>query len=404
MGSHAVIVIGAGISGLSFALEARRAGHDVLVLDAGPTPGGCLSTARSDAGFWLELGAHTLYNSYATLIDHFEHLGLMSELQARGKPCLRFLDGDAVAPGSNLGALLARMSKWQLLASLPKMIGASQEGRTVAEYYGRIVGRENFERVLGPMLSAVPSQRADDFPADMLFKKRARRKDVLRSFTLKGGLARVAEAVAATPGIEVRSGAAATRVRRMGSGFEVSFAEGRKTNAALLALATPPSVSAQLLQDAAPELAAAIAPLKEAALHTTGVVVRAEKVAHIPYSTFLIPTGDVFHSIVTRDVVADESFRGFSFHFKPGVSPEERRARISAVLRIDAGELELVAERAAVLPSPVLGHRDVIAKVDAQLAEQRGLAITGNWFGGLAIEDCVLRSRAEWKRLSGASA
>ena len=37
------------------------------------------------------------------------------------------------------------------------------------------------------MLSAVPSQSADEFPADMLFKKRSRRKDVMRSFTLKGG-------------------------------------------------------------------------------------------------------------------------------------------------------------------------------------------------------------------------
>jgi oxygen-dependent protoporphyrinogen oxidase len=27
------------------------------------------------------------------------------------------------------------------------------------------------------------------------------------------------------------------------------------------------------------------------------------------------------------------------------------------------------------------------------------LAVTGNWFAGLSIEDCVQRSRSEWERL-----
>jgi hypothetical protein len=27
--------------------------------------------------------------------------------------------------------------------------------------------------------------------------------------------------------------------------------------------------------------------------------------------------------------------------------------------------------------------------------------VTGNWFGGLSLEDCVERSRREWARLKG---
>jgi UDP-galactopyranose mutase len=51
-----------------------------------------------------------------------------------------------------------------------------------------------------------------------------------------------------------------------------------------------------------------------------------------------------------------------------------------------------------VLPSPVLGHQDVVRELDRLLAGTR-LAVTGNWFGGLAIEDCALRSRTEWARI-----
>jgi UDP-galactopyranose mutase len=56
-----------------------------------------------------------------------------------------------------------------------------------------------------------------------------------------------------------------------------------------------------------------------------------------------------------------------------------------------------------VRPSPALGHHEVVAGLDAALVGQR-IAVTGNWFAGLAIEDCVLRSRAEWQRVGGAAA
>jgi UDP-galactopyranose mutase len=47
----------------------------------------------------------------------------------------------------------------------------------------------------------------------------------------------------------------------------------------------------------------------------------------------------------------------------------------------------------------VLGHDRTVHELDRLLAGQR-LALTGNYFSGLAIEDCVLRSRAEWRRVS----
>ena len=46
-----------------------------------------------------------------------------------------------------------------------------------------------------------------------------------------------------------------------------------------------------------------------------------------------------------------------------------------------------------------MGHGDIVAALDSRLAGGR-LALTGNYFQGLAIEDCVQRSFAEWERLS----
>lgn len=392
-----VIVIGAGVSGLAFAAHAARAGQNVLILDERAQAGGCLATREGPGGFWIELGAHTCYNSYGAFLEVLELAGLMGELQPRGKPVLRFLDGDVVVPGKNLGALLARMSLWDLARALPGAVGASPAGRSVREHYSRLVGGVNYERALAPMLTAVPSQPADDLPADMLFKKRARRKDVMRSFTLRGGLGALAPAVARLPGITLATGRRAVRVTPTGTTYHVDTADGRREHARVVALAAPPAATAALLADAAPEVALLTRRIGQATVDSTGVVVRADR-SPLPYATFYIPIADSFYSVVTRDVVPDPTWRGFVFHFKPGAPLEERLARITRVLGVGRGDLELVAEQRHVVPSPVVGHAATIATIDIALAGRR-LAVTGNWFGGLAIEDCALRARAEWERV-----
>ncbi|MEM7309623.1 MAG: FAD-dependent oxidoreductase [Planctomycetota bacterium] len=394
---HDVVVLGGGISGASFAFQAARAGRRVLVLDADERPGGCLRTERSGSGFWFELGAHTLYNSYGATLELIEAAGSLDVLQERGKPVLRFLDGNRVRKGKNLGLLLRLFRLGELLRCVPRWRKAKPAGHSVRSHYSRLVGPTNYENVLGPLLSAVPSQRADDFPADMLFKKRERREDVMRSFTLKGGVERLVELALAHPGIEARCGCAATSVERAADGFAVVLADGTRIAAPVLAVATPPRTAGELLAGAFPQLAAELAGLAQTEIESLGLALRAERV-DVPYATFLIPRGDRFHSVVTRDVVADPERRAFTFHFRAGTGRDAAVARACEVLGVAADAFEAVAWKRSVLPSPVLGHAEVVARVDAAL-EGGALALTGNWFGGLSIEDCVLRSRAEWQRV-----
>jgi hypothetical protein len=110
MSDHDVIVIGAGISGLTFAHEAARAGRSVLVLERAPRVGGCLSTHRGPSGFWYELAAHTCYNSYYGLTEILDAVGLRGEVVQRAKTHMRMLRGDALVPGSNLGMLMRLFS------------------------------------------------------------------------------------------------------------------------------------------------------------------------------------------------------------------------------------------------------------------------------------------------------
>ena len=399
MARHDAIVVGGGVSGAAFAFHAARAGRRVLLIEEEERLGGCLHTARGPGDFWFELGAHTCYNSYGALIEMLEGCGLMSSLQPRAKPRLRFLEGDRVLPGQNLGLLLRLMNKVELARSLPHAFGARQDGQTVRSYYASIVGPGNYARVLGPMLSAVPSQKADDLPADMLFKRRPRRKDVIRSFTLRGGLQGVCEAAAATSGVTARRGAAARRVERIASGFAVTLADGSREEGAVLALATPPGAAAVLLGEAEPEVAARLARIRQVTVDTLAVALPAARAARIPPSTFLIPRDDLFYSVVTRDVVPAPAFRAVTFHFKPGLSADDRMGRATRLLGVGSKDLASAVQRRTVLPSPVLGHREIVRELDG-LLEKTPLVLSGNWFAGLSIEDCVQRSRSEWERVA----
>jgi UDP-galactopyranose mutase len=399
MGEPDVLVIGGGISGASFAFHAGRAGRSVLVVEKEERAGGCLASERTPSGFWYELGAHTCYNSYQAFLEVLEGCGLLDQLQARGKPVLRFLREDELIPGKNLLLFLKLFRKLELVRAIPGWIGASKEGHTVRSYYSRLVGPGNYERVLGPMLSAVPSQEAHDFPADMLFKKRERRRGLMRSFTLPGGLRSAVEAVLRQPGVEVTSERTVVALERANGGFAATFSDGSRLETPVVALAVPPAAAASLLREVAPQVANEAHQILQAEVDSLGFAVRRERVTGVPYSTFLIPLQAEFHSVVTRDVVPDRDWRGFVFHFRPGKSHDERIRRAARILRIQPANMEAITERRAVLPSPRLGHAERVASIDKGLAGGR-LAVGGNWFGGISIEDCVLRSRAEWRRVS----
>jgi UDP-galactopyranose mutase len=402
METRDVIVVGGGVSGLAFAYHASAAGRDTLVLEGAPRAGGCLDTRRLGSGYWFEMGAHTCYNSYQGLIEIVEGSGIADRILPRGEARKRFaLLRDGVLTTMGPLSVFLQFDRWELLRSAPLGMFAPKRGQTTYAWYSRVVGKRNYNAVLGPFLAAVPSQSADAFPASgpgSLFKKRPRRKDVARSFTLQGGLGAVVDAVAARPGVGLRTGVTAREVRRRGDAYEVATSTGESFAARQLALAVPPSVAAALLRAVHPELAAQLSRVKMASVETVGVVVPKEKV-RLPEVAFLVPLEDVFHSAVTRDTVPDAGFRSFAFHFKPGHGREEKMARIADVLGVDRGDLAQVEEKTTLLPSPVLGHDAVVREVDRLLAGT-SLALTGNYFDGLAIEDCVQRSRAECRRIA----
>ena len=97
----------------------------------------------------------------------------------------------------------------------------------------------------------------------------------------------------------------------------------------------------------------------------------------------------------------DDNYRGFVFHFKPGLDEKTKRSRITEVLGVGFSKIEHTEAKYNTVPTLQLGHHQWLEKTDQLLKGKKSLLLTGNYFGGMAIEDCVSRSKSEFARLKG---
>jgi len=382
------IIVGSGISGMSFAHHAAKKGSKVLVLEKKEYAGGCVrSLVHED--FWLELGGHTIYNSYMTFIKTLRELGAEDKFLGREKASFRLFKDGKILP------LTSALSKFELALNVPKMFFMKKPGHTVREYYSGVLGKGNYENMFQAMLQAVISQDASDFPADMLLKKRERDKTAPRNFTLNGGMSNYITAISDEENITVLTDSEAVDVSLADGIYTVETSKGEKYSAENLTLACPPPYGAKLVEKAAPAVSELLGQIKGAKVETMGVIVKKEDVSVEPFS-FIIAKSDDFTSAVSRDIIPHDKYRGASFHFREGALDKDGKlSKIEDVLGIDRGAIVASAETIHFSPTLGMDHKARIAELDKCLAEQKGLYLVGNYFGGIAIEDCALRSASQ---------
>lgn len=389
------IVIGAGISGLGMAHRSAKGGISTLVLEGSDRVGGCMNsrTFPGCGDFWIEAGSHTCFNSYGHLLDTLTDLGMTQRLTPKEK--LRY----SLWRGGERKSIFSALHPLELVVSLPRLFTGKKAGKGAAEFYGAGLGRGNYRDVFGPAFRAVICQKADDYPADLLFRRKPRRKDVVRSFTFPGGLSAIPQAIAGQDGLQVRTGQRVSKVSRKSDGFRIRLADDSELASRYLTLAVPPNAAAALLPEELEDLRTLAGGIGVSEIETVALCVPAGELAHLPPLAGLIAVDDAFYSMVSRDYLPDERYRGFAFHFPRRALDEDGQLEcICRALGIGADRIAGLSRVANRLPALQSGHGDLVQKIDSALAGGR-LAITGNWFLGVSIEDCLTRSHGEYERL-----
>lgn len=386
-----IIIAGSGISGMSLGYYAAKSGLNVLILEKNKYPGGSFTTENVD-DYWIELGAHTMYNSYGNLIDIIEGCGLKGDIIKRKKvPYKAYRDG-------KIRSVVSQFSIFELLISLPSLFTIKKDNNTVESYYSRILGKRNYRKFFQYMFNAVPSQPTNDFPSYILFKKRQRRKDILKSFTFRNGTRSIIDAISTMPGIDILSETVVSEITRENSGFSVKTTNRNIFTCRYVGIATPVNSVATLLRETYPAVADKIKQIEFVKTDSVGVVLN-KKDVDLKEIAGIVGIDSEFFSVVSRDVVEDDRYRGFVFHFKPDSYDNQYKTKfISKFLGIAEEKLLRTIFRQNIVPSFRLGHETVIRQID-DLLKQESIFITGNYFSGMAIEDCVTRSLSEFKRL-----
>jgi oxygen-dependent protoporphyrinogen oxidase len=441
-----IIIVGAGISGLSCAWFLRARGKRVRILEAGSQPGGCLSSAHHD-GFLVEGGPNSTLLRDGALGSLIHELGLDARLlEANPAAKRRYVvknDQLVALPGSPpafiVSPLFSMRAKLRLLLEPFYRRAAGEE--SIAQFVRRRLGPEFLDWAIDPFVSgvyagdparlsvraavariyALEAEHGSLILGALAHRRQARAvgpMPVGRLISFHDGMQTLAQALAESLGDAVQCGAGVTAIRRDDRGWQVETPAGTQ-RAARLVLSVPAYRAATLLEPLDAELAAELAAIHYPPLASVALGFGREQVAH-PLDGF----GMLMPSRAGRRTLGVL----FSSTLFPGRAPAGQvlltafigGVRNEAVATLDEAEIvrqvladltPLLGIRAApvfervrrwprAIPQYELGHLERLARIDARLARLPGLQVRANWRDGISVVDCVANAAQLAGRLS----
>jgi oxygen-dependent protoporphyrinogen oxidase len=275
-----VLVVGAGIAGLTAGYRLREAGFDVTVVEAAASPGGRMADLR-DGDIAYNSGARLIYPfgralwallrdlgldaalvpirdlSAACRIDGVEYaLDLMPTLRSLRTPGLTGADRLRLVGFALRLAWLRHRVDPDDLASL-----ADTRGESLAGFADRVLGRRVRQRLIDPLFRGTRSWNPEDIAPAFLLTTLPHMLNRRTVYVLAGGMGRLTRDLSARLG--ARCGARVTAIARPADGpCRSSLADGGTIVSDLVILAVEGARAAALLAAPEPEETSFFAALR----------------------------------------------------------------------------------------------------------------------------------------------
>lgn len=422
-----IVVVGAGIAGLTAAHDLAAAGHDVVVLESSPRVGGKLHRA-SVGGVTVDVGAEAMLNRRPEGVALAAGLGLPIEHPTLASSRIWTRDALRPLPRSLMGVPLDLRELADSGVLSPEGLARAGEVPPPAPVEGDVsvgdlvdarYGPEVTDRLVEPLLGGVYAGRARQISARAAVPQlitlaeggsvMAPPADTPVFAGIAGGMGRLPELLAAT--LPVRTGATVRALRRTDRGWALTVGPttaAEEITADAVVLAVPGAPAARLLADVAPMASRLLGEIEYASMAVVTFAFRESEVptlATTDSSGFLVPPVEG-----RRIKAATFSFAKWGWVRASGAGLLLLRTslgRIGEEAALQATDDELVAWslddlRGAVgltatpvdthvqrwgggLPQYAVGHLDRVARIREAVGVLPGLALCGAAYDGVGI-------------------
>ncbi len=408
-----VIIIGAGISGLSCAWALKRMGIEAEVLEQSSRPGGVIRTETVN-GYQIECGPNSFQPTPAAL-KIIDETGLWDDLLAPPPNAPRYIYLNGGLRKFPLGPLtfggIARAAREPFVRT------KSPQDESVRDFFTRRFGPQLHDRLVAPMLTGIYAADSRQLSIAAVFPRMVEmeRKHgsligaMLRSFTRRpkppaASKPKPRGSIFSFPlGLE-------TLPKRIAECVRVKYGVNgvRVGDAPATVVAAPAYPAAELFATTHPPLAALLTQVRYAPMVVAAVSLPEHSFkAPLRGFGFLVPRGEGLHMLGTlfsSALFPDRapegqalltSFVGGAFEPEALDWPDDR------VWETVCAELQRVFGTSE-LPSPVrlyrhrhaipqynIGHERWAESVKAELKRTPGLFITSNYLDGVSVPACM---------------
>jgi len=428
-----VVVIGAGLTGLSAAVHLRARGVGVTVLESSSSPGGPVRSEH-DRGFLVEHGPNSMMTTDASVAEFLQSLGLDSDMvEPQAKKRFLVRNGRPLAlplgPSSALATPLFSLGGKLRLLGEPFVARGAADDESLASFVARRLGPEALDYAIEPFVAGIYAGDPEKLSARWAFpklwdlerehgslvrgalgKKRGSYRPKMISF--RNGMGDLPRVLAGRLGPDLHCGVRAEKMERSGNQWTVEWSRAgaahRETADAVVAavpafnvpdLPWPQNLSASLefLRGIVypPVTVAALGFRRADVAHPLdgfGMLVPAAEKRRILGAIF---SSSLFPGRAPRDHVLLTVFVG-----------GERQPRL-ARLGDDALEQDILSDLRDLLgvrgapvfrhvirwsraiPQYNLGYGGIISSLEKLEAANPGLHFVGNYRGGIAAGQCI---------------
>jgi oxygen-dependent protoporphyrinogen oxidase len=436
-----VLIIGAGISGLSTAWWLAQDGISVEIWEAGTSPGGIIKTTR-ESGYLTERAAGLIVN-YRPEIDRLiAQSGLSASKRTRPDNLNRYVvhKGQLISVPMQIKGL-ASSPLWSWQAKLRLLLEGfiprgHQSDESASQFISRRLGKEMLETAFDPFIagtlasdpelaearSVLPrltalEQRYGSITLGVLInsliKKKRRRANNADTFSFQGGMSELTTRLSLTPGVNILYGMRVEDITPAGQEWRIHATSSSGTHTrqvAQVVITTPADSTASLLADLDRPLSRLLSDIRYAPVSIAHIGFDKRHVNHpLDGTGFLVPkkaqlsfNGNLWMSRLFPDRAPEDktlltSYLGGARHADIVDWSNERivnelLSQLSPLMGLQ-GEAEYIRIDRHIQGLP-LYHGQHHAKIEAirsRLAQHAGLHLTANYLEGVSVRDRIFQ-------------